>query len=125
MTQSTNNVGAGATGLPDLTGDPDGAKTVEQWFNPAAYTRVTSGTFGNAGRNTLRGPGWLSVDMSLQRRIDLTGRFNATLRWDIFNVFNRANLGLPDSNIVNATAGVISTLAGDPRVMQLSIRLAF
>ncbi len=125
VTQGNNNVGAGATGLPNLTGDPAGAETVEQWFNPAAYTRVTSGTFGNAGRNTLRGPGWLSVDMSLQRRIDMTDRVNATLRWDIFNVLNRANLGLPDSNIVNATAGVISNLAGDPRVMQLSIRIGF
>ena len=125
VTQSNNNVGAGATGLPNLTGDPNGAQTVEQWFNPAAYTRVTSGTFGNAGRNTLRGPGWLSVDMSLQRRIDLNNRLNATLRWDAFNLFNRANLGLPDSNIVNATAGVISNLAGDPRVMQLSIRIGF
>ena len=63
--------------------------------------------------------------MSVQRRIDITERFNATLRWDIFNLFNRANLGLPDSNIVNATAGVISNLAGDPRVMQLSVRLGF
>jgi hypothetical protein len=125
VTQSNNNVGAGATGLPNLTGDPKGAKTVEQWFNPAAYTRVTSGTFGNAGRNALRGPGWLSFDMSVQRRIDITGRVNATLRWDAFNLFNRANLGLPDSNIVNATAGTISTLGGDPRVMQLSLRVAF
>jgi hypothetical protein len=40
--------------------------------------------------------------MSLQRRINVTSRFNATLRWDIFNVFNRANFGLPDTNIVNA-----------------------
>jgi outer membrane receptor protein involved in Fe transport len=125
VTQGNNNVGAGATGLPNLTGDPKGAQTVEQWFNSAAYTRVMSGTFGNAGRNTLRGPGWLSFDMSLQRRIDITGRFNTTLRLDVFNLFNRANLGLPDSNIVNATAGVISNLAGDPRVMQLSLRLGF
>ncbi|MEO7157083.1 MAG: TonB-dependent receptor, partial [Vicinamibacterales bacterium] len=125
VTQSNNNVGVGATGLPNLTGDPQGAETVEQWFNPAAYTRVTSGTFGNAGRNTLRGPGWLTMDMSLQRRIDMNDRLNATLRWDIFNLFNRANLGLPDSNIVNATAGVISNLAGDPRVMQLSLRIGF
>lgn len=125
VTQGNNNVGAGATGLPNLTGDPKGAQTVEQWFNPAAFIRVASGTFGNAGRNMLRGPGWLSFDMSLQRRIDVTERVNATLRWDIFNVFNRANFGLPDSNIVNATAGAISTLAGDPRVMQLSLRLGF
>ena len=94
-------------------------------FNPAAFTQVPSGTFGNAGRNILRGPGWFSVDMSVQRRITVTGRLNATLRWDIFNMFNRANFGLPDSNIVNATAGTISNLAGDPRVMQLSIRVAF
>lgn len=124
-TQGTNNVGAGATGLPDLTGDPAGAETVDQWFNPAAFTRVASGTFGNAGRNILRGPGWLSYDMSVQRRIDITERVNATLRWDIFNVFNRANFGLPEGNITAATAGVISTLAGDPRVMQLSVRVAF
>ena len=44
---------------------------------------------------------------------------------DIFNMFNRANFGLPDFNMVSATAGVISTLAGDPRVMQLSLRLGF
>lgn len=125
VTQSNNNVGPGATGLPNLTGDPKGAETVEQWFNPAAYTRVTSGTFGNAGRNQLRGPKLMGFDLSLQRQIAFTSRVNTTLRWDIFNVFNRANFGLPDSNIVNATAGVISSLGGDPRVMQLSLRIGF
>ena len=63
--------------------------------------------------------------MSLQRRINFTDRVNATLRWDIFNVFNRANFGLPDATSSNATAGVISTLAGDPRVMQLSLAIGF
>jgi len=125
ITQGNNNVGAGMTGLPNLTGDPTGAQTVEQWYNPAAFTQVPSGTFGNAGRNILRGPGWVTFDMSLQRRVNFNSRVNATLRWDIFNMFNRANFGLPDSNMVSATAGVISTLAGDPRVMQLSLRLGF
>ena len=64
--------------------------------------------------------------MSVQRRIDFSDRVNATLRWDIFNVFNRANFGLPAAaTSSSATAGVISTLAGDPRVMQLSLRLGF
>ena len=125
VTQGNNNVGADQTGLPNLTGDPEGPETVEQWFNTAAFTQVPSGVFGNAGRNTLRGPGWVTFDMSVQRRIDITGRVNATLRWDVFNLFDRANLGLPERNIASANAGVISTLAGDPRVMQLSIRLAF
>ncbi len=125
VTQSSNNVGPDQTGLPNLTGDPKGAETVDQWFNPAAFTAVPSGVFGNAGRNILRGPRWMTFDMSVQRRVDITGRVNATLRWDVFNLFNRANLGLPDGNIANATVGVISTLAGDPRVMQFSLRLGF
>jgi outer membrane receptor protein involved in Fe transport len=124
-TQGNNNVGTGATGMPNLTGDPEGAKTVEQWFNPAAFTQVPSGTFGNAGRNILRGPGWVTFDMSVQRRMDFSQRVNATLRWDVFNLFNRANLGLPDGNISGATPGVISSLAGDPRVMQFSLRIGF
>ncbi len=125
MTQGNNNVGADQTGLPNLTGDPQGAETVAQWFNPAAFTPVPSGTFGNAGRNILRGPGWVTFDMSLQRRINFTDRFNGTFRLDVFNLFNRANFGLPDANISASDVGVISTLAGDPRVMQLSFRLAF
>ena len=125
VTQNNNNVGADQTGMPDLTGDPKGAETVQQWFNVAAFTQVPSGQFGNAGRNILRGPGWITFDMSIQRRIGLTSRVNATVRADIFNVFNRANFGLPERNIASATAGVISTLAGDPRVMQLSLRFGF
>ena len=98
---------------------------MQQWFNPAAFTQVASGMFGNAGRNILRGPGWITFDMSVQRRIDFNGRINATFRVDIFNVFNRANFGLPAANIAANNAGVISSLAGDPRVMQLSLRFGF
>jgi outer membrane receptor protein involved in Fe transport len=125
VTQGNNNVGAGMTGLPNLTGDPKGAETVEQWFNPAAFTQVLSGMFGNAGRNTLRGPGWVTFDLSVQRRINFTDRMNATLRWDVFNMLNRANFGLPSRDITSATVGAISDLGGDPRVMQLSLRFGF
>ena len=125
ISQGTNNVGPGAEGLPNFIGDPEGPKTVEQWFNKAAFETVPSGRFGNAGRNILRGPGWVTFDVSFQKRINFTDRVNTTLRWDIFNLFDRANFGLPDRNITSATAGVISTLAGDPRVMQLSVRVGF
>ena len=115
----------GATWLPDLTGNPDGAETVDQWFNPLAFTRVPAGVFGNAGRNIVRGPGYVTFDMSVQRRIPSSGRVNVTLRWDVFNLFNRANFGNPNSDITAANAGTISTLAGDPRVMQFALRLTF
>jgi hypothetical protein len=125
VTQGNNNVGADQTGMPNLTGDPKGAETVAQWFNPAAFTQVASGAFGNAGRNILRGPGWVTFDLSIQRRLNITNRVNATVRADIFNLFNRANFGLPAANIAGANAGVISALAGDPRFMQFSLRVAF
>lgn len=125
-TQGSNNVGISMTGLPNLVGDPEGPETVEQWFNTAAYELVPSGTFGNTPRNNLRGPDWQSLDLTLSRRIELGPRVGAVLRWDIFNVFNRTNFGLPNRNISDtATVGTIGTLGGDPRIMQVSIRLVF
>jgi hypothetical protein len=54
------------------------------------------------------------------------GRTRLSLRWDVFNVFNTVNLGLPDSNISNtATVGQIRSLSGDPRLMQFSARFQF
>ena len=125
VTQGTNNVGPGATGLPNVVGDPKGQESVDNWFNVGAFTLVPSATFGNAGRNTVRGPGWVTFDTSVQRRIDVAGRLGATLRWDVFNVFNRANFGLPDANITSTTVSTITTLAGDPRIMQFSVRVDF
>jgi outer membrane receptor protein involved in Fe transport len=115
----------GAQWVPNVVGDPEGQQTVESWFNVAAFEVVPAGTFGNAGRNTLRGPGYTAFDMSVQRRISFTSRVAATVRWDVFNLFNRANFGNPNSDVRSSTAGVISSLAGDPRAMQFSVRLRF
>ena len=130
VNQSSNNVGTNMTGLPNQVGDPQGPETVDQWFNIAAFQAVTSGTFGNELRNRMRGPNWQSVDLTIQRRIRFNDRVAATLRWDIFNLFNTTNLGLPNRNIPNIgatdpTFGTISSLAGDARIMQLAVRLTF
>ncbi len=64
VTQSGNNVGTNMTGLPNVTGDTDGPKTVDQWFNTAAFSAVPSGTFGNEQRNQLYGPGFQNMDLT-------------------------------------------------------------
>ncbi len=126
VNQSGNNVGTNMTGLPNLVGDPSGQESVDQWFNPAAFQAVASGTFGNELRNRLTGPGFQNVDLTLQRQIKLGQRVSATLRWDIFNVFNTVNFGLPNRNISDAaTFGTISSLSSDPRIMQFAVRLGF
>ena len=98
---------------------------MDKWFEPADFPAVPSGTFGNAGRNILRGPDWQSLDLSLQKDF-VMGRALLGLRWDVFNVFDTVNLGLPDANISNtATVGQIRSLSGDPRLMQFSARVQF
>jgi hypothetical protein len=126
VNQSSNNVGTNMTGLPNMVGDPEGNKTVDSWFNVAAFQAVTSGTFGNEKRNQLRGPSYHSMDLSVSRRINVNSRVSTTLRWDVFNLFNTTNLGLPNRNLSDAaTVSTITALAGDPRIMQLSLRVQF
>ena len=126
VNQSGNNVDTAMTGLPNVSGDTTGPQTVDQWFNKAAFTAVPSGTFGNELRNRLTGPGFQNFDMTVQRQVRIGQRVSATLRWDIFNVFDTVNFGLPNRNITDAaTFGTISSLSSDPRIMQLAIRLGF
>jgi hypothetical protein len=126
VTEGGNNVGTNMTGLPNVTGDTTGPKTVDQWFNTSAFQLVPSGVFGNEQRNRLTGPGFQNFDMTFQRLLRLGSRLTATLRWDIFNVFNTVNFGIPNKDISTAaTFGTISSLASDPRTMQIAIRFAF
>jgi TonB dependent receptor-like, beta-barrel len=125
VNQSNNNVGLNMTGLPDMTGDWHGPETIDQWFNKAAFTPVASGTFGNEVRNQLRGPGFQSFDLTVQRIIRFSGRYGLTLRWDAFNLFNKTNLGLPARNISGGDVATITSLSGDARIMQLAVRFTF
>jgi len=125
VTQSSNSVGNLMTGLPNRVGDGEGAKTVDSWFDKTAFQMVPSGTFGNSGRNILRGPGLFNTDIAVQRRFAITGQTAIELRWEVFNLFNATELGLPEANISNNAVATITRLAGDPRVMQFALRVVF
>jgi hypothetical protein len=126
VNQSNNNVGTNMTGLPNIVGDPSGPQTVAQWFNTAAFQAVPSGTFGNEQRNRLTGPGFQNMDLTIQRQIRLSSGVGVGVRWDIFNLFNTVNFGLPNRDLGSpATLGTITSLSSDPRTMQISLRLTF
>jgi hypothetical protein len=97
--------------------------TVDHWFDPTAYAVPALGTQGNAGRNTVRGPGTQLVNLSLSKRFPIS-RARIEFRAEVFNLLNHNNFGTPDSNISNATAGVITT-ADDGRAAQFGLRLAW
>jgi hypothetical protein len=105
-----------------------GAKTRQMWFNPAAYENATLMplyTFGDVGRNSLRGPGYFTVDLSLSKTFKFTERFGFELQGEAFNAFNRTNLGGPNSAIDSSTAGLINSISGNMRRLQVGGTLRF
>ena len=104
------------------------------WFNPRAFAAAAAGTFGNIGRNALRGPGFGSVDFSIFKETPITERIRTQLRVEIFNIFNRANFANPGNNlnapasfglITNTRNAVVGTGIGfgEPRNVQLALKL--
>jgi hypothetical protein len=97
-----------------------------QYFNPACYALEPLGTDGSIGRNSIHGPGLLNVDFSIIKRTGITENLNSEFRVEIFNLFDRANFGLPNPNVFTGpTAGQITTLATPPRQVQFAVRLFF
>ena len=101
-------------------------RTIDRWFDPTAYASPTPARLGTCGRNTLRGPGITNFDFALARAFNYFGEGRGLeLRWEMFNAFNTPQFGLPDRNISGTTAGRITSLAGDPRVMQFALKFNF
>jgi hypothetical protein len=120
-----SSLGFGANDRPNVVGDPTaGNRTPERWFNPAAFAFPAFGTFGNAGRNILDGPGYRNINASLIKNTPLSERVNLQLRLEAFNLFNHPNFNLPDNFLGSPTFGRILS-AGDPRHLQFGAKLLF
>lgn len=99
-------------------------RTKNQWFNPAAFV-APKGTYGNVGRNSLRSSSVNNVDLSVLKNFTYREGIYLQFRAETFNVFNIINYGVPDSNISDPTAGVISSQALPSREMQFALKLNF
>jgi hypothetical protein len=101
-----------------------------QWFNPDAFILPALGTYGNLGRGVFNGPGLADLDLSLFKNTALTEKTSLQFRAEFFNVLNRPNLGTPNATVfsngaINASAGLITTLATPPRQIQFGLKLIF
>lgn len=105
---------------------PKSERTIDRWYDTTAYSVPTPARLGTCGRNTLRGPGLTNFDFALARTFNYFGEGRALeFRWEMFNAFNTPQFGLPERNISSGSRGVISSLAGDPRVMQFALKFNF
>ncbi len=120
-----SGLGFGANDRPNVIGNPALQNpNPEQWFNTAAFAFAPRGTFGNAGRNILDGPGYENINASLVKNTALSERFNLQLRAEVFNLFNHPNFNLPDNFLGSPTFGRI-TSAREPRHIQFGVKLLF
>ena len=98
---------------------------MREYFNTAAFIQAAIGTFGNVGRNSLRGPAFFDVDASIFKNFVFTERFRLQFRAEAFNIQNRANFNNPNATVsAGVTFGTI-TAAADPRVMQFALKMFF
>jgi hypothetical protein len=109
--------------------------TIDQWFDTSCFVPPadTTGTYGNTGRNTMRGPGQVNMDSSLIKNTKL-GRFDTELRVEAFNIFNHPQFAQPNGSIGNSSVGRITSMLASSscafcgtteRQVQLAMKVKF
>jgi hypothetical protein len=82
-------------------------------------------TFGNAGRNSVYGPGLQTLDFAMVRDFSLTEAMRFQFRAEFFNLLNHTNLGTPNRFVNTPQFGTITEAAAPGREIQLSARFSF
>jgi len=117
-----NPIRANVTGQPIF---PSGTRNSSAWFNTAAFAAPPAFTFGNAGRNSVYGPGMQSLDFAVSRDFTITEAAKFQFRAEFFNALNHTNLGTPDRFVNTPQFGTITEATTPGREIQLSARISF
>jgi hypothetical protein len=131
VSASKNNpfVGQQASAYPNRICNgalPASERTVSRWFNPACFVVPIPFALGNEGSNILIGPTLTTWDFGLLRSFPFGEQRRLEFRWEAFNIANTPLFGLPSRDASNQNSiGRITSLAGDPRVMQFALKLYF
>jgi hypothetical protein len=127
VTNGSARSNTGGTDRPNQVSDPGLANpTIAQWFDVAAFVAQPVNTVGNTGSNTLHGPSFKRIDLSLIKNVTLAGPWRLQLRAEVFNVFNTPSFGNPNAALGNAGFGSITTVNNNiPRQMQFAAKVLF
>jgi hypothetical protein len=134
QTQGVQSTGTGNRPNSSCSGQSSNP-TIDQWFDPSCFSSPAdiTGTYGNTGRNTVRGPGSFNIDASLIKNTRI-GPFQTEVRLEAFNVFNHPQFGNPNTTFGNAAFGQITTMLSSPscslcgtveRQVQLGVKIRF
>lgn len=110
---------------PNFVGDPQrGRRVPDQFFDPTAFVTAPQGTFGNAGRNILIGPGFNNFDFTASKTFAITESQRVLFRAEFFNLFNHPNFDLPNRLTNTTSFGKIFT-ARTPRQIQFALKYIY
>jgi hypothetical protein len=132
--------------VPDISGTPSQGARIQvngnpvlpksqraftQFFNTGVFSIPAVGTFGNAGRYLLRGPGLNNWNMGVMKAFRLHERLAGQFRWEMYNAFNHTQFtGVNSSASFNAQGQQVNSLFGSytsaasPRIMQFALRFS-
>jgi hypothetical protein len=111
----------------DLVGNPNPSgfhKSIQAWFNTAAFAQAAPGFMGNSGRNILRAPGSEDCDFSLFKNITINEKVRLQVRGEFFNIFNHPNFGYPNPSVGSGPFGSIAS-ASPGRIIQVAAKVLF
>jgi outer membrane receptor protein involved in Fe transport len=114
---------------PNVVGNPNsGPRSVGVWLNTSAFQRLdptaNAGQFGTEGRNVNIGPAYADWDFAALKNFKVTESKQFQFRAELFNVLNRANFRLPDSDISSPTFNHILE-AQSPRQVQFALKFIY
>lgn len=122
------NTGGGYTQVPNRTKEPTlprGERTRARFFDTTSFSSPALYQVGNAGRNTLIGPGNRNVDMSFAKMFRVSETKAFQFRAEFFNFTNHPNWGNPGTTFGTAAFGTITSNENLPRVMQLGLKFLY
>jgi hypothetical protein len=128
FSMATDQSGTGLGNRPNVTCDPtlpSDQRSVLQWFNTACFAAPTPGTFGNAPRTMLTGPGLTNVDLSFFKSFRIHDQQTVQFRAEIFNLLNTAQFANPATSVGGVGFGQITSTINPARQVQFALKYAF
>ena len=114
-----------ANAVPGVSPElPSDERTMDRWFNTAAFATPAAFQFGDVGRNSVVGPGLSKADLALDREVPL-GAYDLHFRVEAFNVFNTVNYATPNRFVNTPQFGTITEAATAARQIQFVLRATF
>ncbi len=112
----------------DLLRDPNlpsGQRTPERWFDTTAFRRLVPPNQGNAGRNILITDGIQNFDIGVAKDFRFGEQRRLEFRWEVFNLFNHANFGVPVNDLNSQFFGRVLNTSTTERIMQFGLKFLF